>query len=322
MAAQIAKRLKPITLERAKESYEELKEFKCGARPTLTREGTKALEYWFLPFRLRAKTKKHISFMDALKTRKVKTYLLNKTRKIKKYSQLSRKKTPDEVLRNMHGTFELYYGTINQFRPTVAKWLYCHLGTKVGILDFSAGWGARCLGAMSLGIPYYGFDANKKLETPYRKMVDELDPDAKVVMKFQPSETADFKGLRYDLVFTSPPYFMLEEYEGMPKYEQEQGFLDVFFIPVVKRAWTGLQTGGYLALNMPQNMYEPLKSCLPKLFKKVKMPLMDRHASEAAAGRDLKKGKTQSSEWIYIWKKDGRGASGFDEDAKGCGIAV
>lgn len=322
MAAQIAKRLKPITLERAKESYEELKEFKCGGKPTLTREGTKALEHWFLPFRLRAKTKKHISFMDALKTRKVKTYLLNKTRKIRKYSQLSRKKTPDEVLRNMHGTFELYYGTINQFRPTVAKWLYCHLGTKVGILDFSAGWGARCLGAMSLGIPYYGFDANKKLETPYRKMVNELDPDAKVVMKFQPSETADFKGLRYDLVFTSPPYFMLEEYEGMPKYEQEQGFLDVFFIPVVKRAWAGLQNGGYMALNMPQSMYEPLKPCLPKLFKKVKMPLMDRHASEAAAGRDLKKGKTQSSEWIYIWKKVGRGASEFDEDAKGCGIAV
>ena len=258
--------------------------------------------------------------MDALKTRKVKSYLLNKTRKIKKYSELARKKTPDEVLRDMHGTFELYYGTINQFRPSVAKWLYCHLGAKVGILDFSSGWGARCLAAMSLGIPYYGFDANKKLEAPYRKLVAALDPDAKVVMKFQPSETADFKGLKYDVVFTSPPYFMLEEYEGMPRYEQEQGFLDVFFIPVVKKAWDHLQTGGYLALNMPQSMYEPLKPCLPKLYKKVKMPLMDRHASEAAAGGDLKTGKARSSEWIYIWKKVGRG--GFDKDAKGCGIAV
>ena len=257
--------------------------------------------------------------MDALKTRKVKTYLLNKTRKIKKYNALSRKKTPDEVLRDMHGTFELYYGTINQFRPSVAKWLYCYLGTRVGILDFSSGWAGRCLAAMSLGIPYYGFDANKKLEAPYRKLVSTLDSDAKVVMKFQPSETADFKGLKYDLVFTSPPYFMLEEYEGMPKYDQEQGFLDVFFIPVVKKAWEHLQTGGYLALNMPQSMYEPLKPCLPKLFKKVKMPLMDRHASEAAAGGDLKKGKARSSEWIYIWKKSGRG--GFDEEAKGCGIA-
>jgi hypothetical protein len=317
-AADIAKRLKPITLEKAKESYEELKSFKCGSRPTLTREGTKALEHWFLPFRLQAKTKKNISFMGALKTRKVKTYLLEKTRKIKKYSQMTRKKTPDEVLRNMHGTFELYYGTINQFRPAVAKWLYCYLGTKLGILDISSGWGGRCLAAMSLGIPYYGFDANKKLETPYRKLVAALDPNAKVVMKFQPSETADFKGLKYDLVFTSPPYFMLEQYEGMPKYNQEQGFLDDFFIPVIKNAWSSLQPGGYLALNMPQSMFEPLKSCLPKLFKKVKMPLMDRHASEAAAGGDLKRGKTKSSEWIYIWKKVGRAK--FDEDAKGCGL--
>jgi hypothetical protein len=60
-ATDIAKRLKPITIERAKESYEELKAFKCGGRPTLTREGTKALEYWFLPYRLQAKTKKNIS---------------------------------------------------------------------------------------------------------------------------------------------------------------------------------------------------------------------------------------------------------------------
>ena len=317
-ADDIAKRLKPISLEKAKESYQNLKDFKCGTIPTLTREGTKALEHWFLPFRLQAKTKKNISFMGALKDRKVKTYLLNKTRKIKKYDKLSRKKTPDEVLRNMHGTFELYYGTINQFRPAVAKWLYCHLGTKLGILDFSSGWGGRCLGAMSLGIPYYGFDANTKLDAPYRNMIRALDPGANVVMKFQPSETAVFKGLKYDLVFTSPPYFMLEQYEGMPKYDQDQGFLDDFFIPVVKNAWEHLQTGGYMALNMPQSMFEPIKLCLPKLFKKVKMPLMDRHASEAAAGGDLKKGTTKRSEWIYIWKKVGHAM--FNEDAKRCGL--
>jgi 16S rRNA G966 N2-methylase RsmD len=317
-AADVAKRLKPITLERAKESYEELKEYKPGAQPTLTREGTKALEYFFLPHRLRAKTKRNISFMDALKDKKTYKYLLEKTRKIKKYSQLSRKKTPDEVLRNVHGSFELYYGTINQFRPAVAKWLYSKLN-PTHILDFSAGWGGRALGAMSLGIQYTGIDANKRLETAYHKMLKTLDPAAPVKLYFQPSETFDFSKLhhKYDLVFTSPPYFMIEKYEGMPKYEQEQGFLDSFFVPVVKAAWTHLKPGGHLALNMPEPMYDSIKKCLPRLEKKYKMPLMDRHPGEAVRGEDLKKGKTQRHEFIYVWHKVRNTA--FDEDAKGCG---
>jgi hypothetical protein len=111
---------------------------------------------------------------------------------------------------------------------------------------------------------------------------------------------------------------MLEEYEGMPAYEQEQGFLDKFFIPVVKAAWTHLQPGGHLALNMPADMYKPLKSCLPKLYKTYKMPLMDRHPGEAARGETLKKGKTQRHELIYVWRKEGRSDS-FKGDAKGCG---
>jgi DNA modification methylase len=186
------------------------------------------------------------------------------------------------------------------------------LGAKVGILDFSSGWGGRCLAAMSLGIPYYGFDANKKLQTSYSKMVRTLDPDAAVQMTFQPSETADFSKLQYDLVFTSPPYFTLEEYEGMPKYDKDQGFLDVFFLPVLRKAWSGLQSGGHLALNMPADMYKPVRKCLPNLWKKLKMPLMDRHAEEAVLGSDLEKGATERFEYIYVWKKVG--TAGLTDD--------
>jgi len=307
-ATNLAKRVRPITEERAIESYEELKAFPCTSKLGLTREGTKALDYFFFHHRLAAKTKKHLSFLNVLVNTKEHTYLKNKTRKIKRYNQLVKRKTPDEQLRNQYGVFQLYYGTVNQFRPTVAKSLYCLLGAKVGILDFSSGWGGRCLAAMSLGIPYYGFDANKKLKTSYSQMVRTLDPDAAVQMTFQPSEEADFSKLRYDLVFTSPPYFTLEEYQGMPKYEKDQGFLDVFFLPVLRNAWSGLQSGGHLALNMPADMYNPVRKCLPKVWKKLKMPLMDRHAEEAVLGSDLEKGSTERFEYIYVWKKVGKAA--------------
>lgn len=315
---EIAKRLKPYEKEKVLENYQELKDLQCTKKPTLTREGSKALDYFFLRHRLAAKTKRHISFLNALKQKNTFKYLRNKTRKIKKYNQLSQKKTPDEELRNQYAVFQLYYGTINQFRPATAKFLYCLLQPKVAILDFSSGWGGRCMAAMAMGIPYIGFDANKKLKSSYDSMIKTLEPDAKVQMTFQPSETIDFSHYNYDLVFTSPPYFMIEEYEGMPKYEQKQGFLDMFFVPVVKNVWTHLMKGGHLALNMPDEMYTSIKHCLPKLTKKIKMPLMDRHAQEAARGDALAIGKTERFEYIYIWKKESKDQGTFD--SKKCGV--
>jgi hypothetical protein len=68
-------------------------------------------------------------------------------------------------------------------------------------------------------------------------------------MYWQPSETVDFSKLDYDLVFTSPPYFMIEEYKGMKSYEGKKNFIDTFFVPVVKSAYAHLPAGGTLALN-------------------------------------------------------------------------
>lgn len=316
----IAKRLKPYEKEKVVANYQELKDLKCTAKPSLTREGSKALDYFFLRHRLAAKTKRHISFLNALKNKSTFKYLKNKTRKVKKYDQLSSKKTPDEELRNQYAVFQLYYGTINQFRPATAKFLYCLLEPKVAILDFSSGWGGRCMAAMAMGIPYIGFDANKKLESSYKQMIKTLEPGADVKMTFKPSETVDFSKYKYDLVFTSPPYFMIEEYQGMPKYAQKQGFLDVFFVPVVQGVWQGLMNGGHLALNMPEEMYDAIRHCLPKVTKKIKMPLMDRHAEEAAQGKDLAVGKTERFEYIYIWKKGGGAKADFE--AKKCGVAA
>jgi len=305
---ELARRVRPIDKTKAIESYETLKAYDCSQPFSLTREGTKALDYFFFKHRLAAKTKRHVSFLNVLKSKKEYKYLKEKTRKIKHYSQLTRKKTPDNMLRNQYGVFQLYYGTVNQFRPTVAKTVYCLFQPTLGILDFSAGWGGRCIAAMSLGIPYIGFDANTKLESSYKQMIQTLEPAANVQLHFQPSETADFSKYKYDLIFTSPPYFTLEEYVGMPVYNSDKAFLDVFFIPVVRNAWTHLYPGGHMALNMPEQMYNAIKDCLPKVKKILKMPLMDRHAEEAVLGTDLRKGATERYEPIYIWKKVGKKA--------------
>ena len=300
---EVANQLRDITLEEARNSYAELKEIACGRAKPFSRAGIKALDYFFLHHRLRAKTKRHISFIEVLKDKKIMAYIHEKIRKIRA--------DPDAIfadkrrlLQNEYSVFQLYYGSINQFRPTQAMKVYCKFKPKKGILDFSAGWGGRCIGAMALGIPYVGVDANRLMEPTYKKMIKEYDPNAKVQLFFQPSETVDFKRFSYDLVFTSPPYFMLEEYEKMPQYGSKEGFLNKFFKPVVDGAWAALAPGGYMALNMPHDMYMAVRGLLPKIHSRMILPVSNRHPTNAGVGRTIGAEK-ERHEYTYIWKKAG-----------------
>ncbi len=268
--------------------------------------GLPCLDYFFLHHRIKAKTKRHISFFNALKDETLMEYINGKVESVKGITISN--VTKDELLRKRYDIFQLYYGTINQFRPTEAKRLYCTLKPKHGVLDFSAGWGGRCLGAMAYGIPYVGIDANTAMKKTYETMIKTLNPSAKVTMLFQPSETVDFSAFTYDLVFTSPPYFTLEEYENMPEYGSKEGFLDKFFRPVVRNAWANLHRSGHMALNMPKEMYDAIKDSLPRVWKRIQMPISNRHPTNAVEGRRIgEKDSGGRSETIYVWKKGDRG---------------
>jgi hypothetical protein len=301
---EIAKRLRTISKEEAVESYKDLKELDCSKIGKFARTGLSCLDYYFLHHRIKAKTRRHISFHEALKDKDLMAYLNGKLEKIRGNTPSAL--SADELLRKRYSLFQLYYGSINQFRPTEAKKLYCKLKPKKGILDFSAGWGGRCLGAMAYGVPYVGVDANKNLETSYTKMIRDVDPEAKVQLFFQPSETVDFSRFSYDLIFTSPPYFMIEEYEKMPQYGSKEAFLEKFFRPVVASAWKHLSSPGYMALNMPKEMYDAVKGDLPKLWKRLQLTVSNRHPRNAARGQEIGAvDKGGRSEGIYIWKKGG-----------------
>jgi hypothetical protein len=302
---ELAKRLRDITKDDAMKSYEELKDIACKKTKPFARAGIKALDYFILGHRLKAKTKHGFSFVDAMRNPKRVAYLNEKVRQIRPNPDKIFADA-DDLLRHQYAVFQLYYGSINQFRPTEALRVYCTLKPRVGILDFSSGWGGRCLAAMALGIPYYGFDANTNLEPAYKRLIETYDPDAAVRMKFQPSESADFSKLEYDLIFTSPPYFMIEGYEKMPRYESDQAFLDNFFKPVVNNAWAGLKKGGHMALNMPHEMYMSVRRTLPPVWKRIVLPVSNRHPTNAAQGRQLGVEK-ERHEFTYVWKKTGAG---------------
>ena len=302
MAVAIAKQLRSTDLDQARADYERLKDRACAASTALARTGLNALDHFFLQHRIKAKTKRNISFYEALRDPAIDRYLTEKVDQIKAER---RRNTPEQVLRLKYSVFQLYYGTINQFRPTEAVKLYCEFKPKVGILDFSAGWGGRCLAAMALGIPYVGIDANTALEPAYKAMIAAYEPSADVKLIFKPSETVDFSRFKYDLVFTSPPYFMIEGYEHMPSYKGKEAFLDLFFRPVVEKSWRHLAPGGTFALNLPVEMYEAVRSCLPPLSRRIPLSLAGRHAVNAARG--TKPGTSaEYKEYTYVWRKGRR----------------
>ena len=299
---ELAKRVRGITKQEAVASYQTLCETSVGpeGENMRSRAGLDALDYFFLGHRLKAKTKRHLSFYDAMRDPDLVEKLTELVVRYKKKPLSDYDETG--LLKAQYQVFQLYYGTINQFRPVVARWIYQRFSPRVGILDISAGWGGRALAAMSLGIPYIGVDANEKLKPAYEHL-KELEPGAKVRMIFRPSEEVSFANMSYDLVFTSPPYFMLEEYEKMPAYGSKQGFIDRFLIPVVKKAWMHLQPG-YMVLNMPEEMYEAVRPHLPKIKERLALPLSNRHPVNTAKGQTLGEEDKERHEWIYVWRRE------------------
>lgn len=318
----IAKQIRSITKEDAISSFERLQHLECNTNPGLNHAGIKALDYIFLKHRIKAKTKSGISFYDAIQNRIMSQKLLKYVKRWKQKTIMKK-----NIVNLKYDVFQLIYGSVNQFRPAVAKWLYCLLGAKKGILDISAGWGGRCLAAISLGIPYIGIDANTNLKKSYEKMIKMYagignegsgGNVSKVKMIFSPAEKVDFSKFEYDLIFTSPPYFTLEKYENMPSYGSKQEFLDVFFIPVILSAWRYLKVGGKMALNMPEEMFHAIRNYLPKLSKKIYMKLKSRDAGdkiqhggeegeyEDTLTMDSIEGGAERGEYIFMWTKTTR----------------
>ena len=198
--------------------------------------------------------------------------------------------TPDSIRR----IIKLWYGCVNQFRPDVAVYIYRKYKPRC-ILDFSAGWGDRAIAAMSQGIDYIGIDSNKSLKVPYNKMIKDLSKikNSNITMIFDYSENVDFSKFKYDLVFTSPPYFSIEKYKDMKDYSKES-FIDDFFKIVIKNVWKHLQKGGTMALNMPKEMEEIVETVI--VYKKkesIKMPIQNRNYTS----------NVKNHEYIYCWTK-------------------
>ncbi len=123
-------------------------------------------------------------------------------------------------------------------------------------LDMSAGWGDRLLAAILQGVDYYcGIDPNECLHPCYMKAINTLVPeDRRANFRMIAAEAQklppDFTDRTFDFIFTSPPFFTFEIYEGgaADLYTSIDTWLNKFLYKTIEIAWTKLEVGGHYGL--------------------------------------------------------------------------
>lgn len=147
-----------------------------------------------------------------------------------------------------------------QFRPSAAKYIYDYFQAET-VLDFSMGWGDRILGAHASEYvnKYVGFDPNINLINGYfnqiqfyqnigKKMRFSLHPWCAENPQIQLKD-------KFDLVFSSPPYFDKEKYDQSEqqsyiKYKEFNSWMNDFLFKTIDLRTENLKSGGHLVINI------------------------------------------------------------------------
>lgn len=280
---RIANKLQKITEKDIMNDFNKLKMIGCNVKEKgLSRIGNKVVDFFTLTERLNTRGNKGLSFYDLLYN---KSYLskLGYVEKMLKYYGKKDVKTWKKIM-------DIYFGSINIFRPIIAMNIYCIFQPKC-VLDMTMGWGGRMIGACALNIPkYIGIDINSQLIRPYQKMQQLMNKlsTTQTQLYFQDAVTFPYHNIIYDLVLTSFPYYNIEIYNGVSVKTKEQ-WDNEFYIPLIKKSWNGLSKNGHYCVNIPTEIYERTAyKLLGEPKQKILLP---------------KSKRNKYHEYIYVWNK-------------------
>jgi hypothetical protein len=181
------------------------------------------------------------------------------------------------------------YGA-TQFRPANVGQMIDFLNKRYNAsiryyLDLCAGWGDREVGAFaaasSLGLKrYVATDPNVSLHEGYEQLISLHKPEGfEVVLYQKPMEDCEVqelcpKGVKNDLMYTSPPYFNLELYDGSnqstQRYAEYQIWLEKFLYRLIHQSIASVNVGGFIvidigkcrSINIPGDLYNYLSRCV------------------------------------------------------------
>jgi tRNA1(Val) A37 N6-methylase TrmN6 len=209
----------------------------------------------------------------------------------------------------------------SQFRPSAAKCLYDHFKAK-RVLDFSSGWGDRLSAAMSSETveQYVGIDPNEELFENYKRQINYFNTNKNIQLITAPAEEVFQNSLitkediEPDLVFTSPPYFIVERYsksdtQSWVRYKKIDKWLTGFLFPVIAGSLNILKTNGILAINISDvycnhtvnQICDPMNDYIQSLGLADKIENINYRMAKRTNSKSNKQGIFV--EPIWIWRK-------------------
>jgi hypothetical protein len=301
----IANKIKPISEIDAKTDFETLQttvdnallSANGGGIEFKERCGNNIVDFFTFQERLETRGKYDVTFYDFVKN----------IEDFKKKKFIQTMFTYYSTVKNARGlkneyivlkeVYNICISAINIFRPLMAVEVYAKFKPSV-VLDPCAGWGGRAVGAaVCENVRYFGIDVNQSLQIPYQRMCAFLNSKSnltpRIRMTIADAVTYDYSQIepRYDMVFTSPPYYFIEKYSHNAFYNNSKDEMDEqFYAPLFSQTYLHLLPGGCMALNVNREIYQ--RVCI-RLF------------GPAHQTMNCKKSKRQNDyrEMIYIWIK-------------------
>ena len=185
----------------------------------------------------------------------------------------------------MRKTFSWVSGTqkVSNFRPTIAKYIYDNYSNDGNVLDFSAGYGGRLLGAISSNkvITYTGVEPCLKTIGGLNKMKSYSDKNISLINL--PFEDVELSEKSFDLSFSSPPYFNTEEYDyedtqSFIRYKTREEWKELFLEKIIYNSYKFIKDNGYFIINIANvKTYKTLESDTLDLAEKIGFKLIKKY---------------------------------------------
>jgi DNA modification methylase len=147
-------------------------------------------------------------------------------------------------------------------------------------------------------------------------MIEYLQKDKQVQLVNECAEDVDFKGKKFDLVFTSPPYYTLERYtqednQSWKKYKQLQDWLENFLFKSLSNCWDALEDGGKMVINISDvyakhtvnKICDPMNDFLDSLKNSKYCGCMGYQMRKRPNSKSLKGKLGRFAEPMWVWKK-------------------
>ena len=165
-------------------------------------------------------------------------------------------------LRTMLKTFT-GCAAVSNFKPSVARAVIDRFSSAGDtVVDFSAGYGGRLVGSLTLPRNYIGIDPSASQVSGLRRCIKKVQQlsrargTADIIHGCAEDVMPTLKRCSAQLAFSSPPYHDWEKYSGSPsqsyrRYPEYGVWLRYFLGTTIEQCFRVLHPGGFLVVNVP-----------------------------------------------------------------------